>query len=190
MPQQRREALVTRSGGHSSFLVSHCGPFHHNRLSVTCPPRLPRSAGFSCVGTWRQVIAGWACIFLTRFITNCLYSPPPLIQWSATVLSSHPKDCFTGNPSSAQRTLLIRFVTIWADTSSKRGIVSPVWLVVLSLQPNLCSHLISASPLHVRSWTRHLRLHHQRREARFPLSLLAEVSRLLVLSPLVVALSL
>ena len=82
--------LVTMSVGHFSLSESHSGPCHHTLLSSTCPPRLPRSAGFSLVGTWRQVIPECSCIFIALFAMNYLYSPPPFIQWRATELSSHP----------------------------------------------------------------------------------------------------
>ena len=82
--------VVTMSVGHFSLSESHSGPCHHSLLPSTCPPRLPRSAGFSLVGTWRQVIPECSCIFIALFATNCLYSPPLFIQWRATELSSHP----------------------------------------------------------------------------------------------------
>ena len=81
---------VTMSVGHFSLSESYSGPCHHSLLSSTCPPRLPRSAGFSLVGTWRQVIPECSCIFIALFAMNYLYSPPPFIQWRATELSSHP----------------------------------------------------------------------------------------------------
>ena len=67
--------LVTMSVGHFSLSESNSGPCHHSLLSSTCPPRLPRSAGFSLVDTWRQVIPKCSCIFicLLRAVCNRRY---------------------------------------------------------------------------------------------------------------------
>ena len=64
--------LVTMTVGHFSLTESHSGPCHHRLLSSTCPPRLPKSAGFSLVGTWRQVIPKCSCIFIALSATSCL----------------------------------------------------------------------------------------------------------------------
>ena len=65
------------SEGHSHLLGSQSVSCHYSLQSLTYPPRLPRSAGFSFLGTWRQEIFGSACIFFTLYTTNSLYSPPP-----------------------------------------------------------------------------------------------------------------
>ena len=48
---------VVGLGGHLSWLASHVGPFHHRVDSVTLPPRLAKSAGFSEVPTCRHEIS-------------------------------------------------------------------------------------------------------------------------------------
>ena len=63
---------------------SHFRPCHQRLPScATGPPQLLRYAGF---GTYLHVIQFLSQILRTRLCTNCLYSPSPLIQWSATVL--------------------------------------------------------------------------------------------------------
>ena len=50
-------AVVVTSTGQALGSESHFGPCHQRSLScATGPPRLPRSAGFSLVGTYRHVI--------------------------------------------------------------------------------------------------------------------------------------
>ena len=81
-------AVVVMSIGQALGCESHFGPCHHRSPSCgTGPPRLPRSAGFSLVGTYLHVIQILSRILHTRLCTNCLYSPSPLIQWSITVQS-------------------------------------------------------------------------------------------------------
>ena len=63
--------LVTMSVGHFSLSESHSIPCHHSLLSSTCPPRLPRSAGISLVGTWRQVIPECSCVFIALLWALC-----------------------------------------------------------------------------------------------------------------------
>ena len=117
---------VTRSGGHALGSLSHAGPFHHSCFSsVTGPPRLARSAGLSLVGTCLHVMSPCSLIFRTQFATNCLKSPFPRIQCSATLLSSQQCREDTGNPCSASCTLLRRFTAMWPETSSRWGIVNP-----------------------------------------------------------------
>ena len=41
----------TKPGGHFDESLSHSVPCFHSWLSVTFSPRLPKSAGFSVVGT-------------------------------------------------------------------------------------------------------------------------------------------
>ena len=52
-----------------------------------------------------------------------LKDPPPLIQWSATVLSLLPCTDVIGYPSSAVLTLSTRFAAMCAATNSNFGIV-------------------------------------------------------------------
>ncbi len=100
--------MVVTSSGQRSCLDSHSGPLNHNcDGSVTLPPRLPRSAGFSLVFTYRHWMYALSNIFRTRFRTNCLYSPPPFSQCRATVLSSQPYTSLTGKPSKACFTLIV-----------------------------------------------------------------------------------
>ena len=112
------EGLAMISGGHSSGFSNQFGPFHHNSAFVTLPPLLPRSAGFSVVGTWCQVISWWAWILWIRLAMNCLYSPWSWIQCSGTLLSNQQYKSVTGNPASAFLTLQMRLVAmymlIWA----------------------------------------------------------------------------
>ena len=97
-------ACVTISSGQLVRSANHSRPLHHSCTSVTLPPRLPRSAGFSVEGTWRHWVFGWLWIFRTRFVTNWRYSPWSRNQCNATVLSNQqivpfcgkwePVDCF------------------------------------------------------------------------------------------------
>ena len=80
---------VTRSGGHALGSLSHAGPLHHSCFSsVTGSLRLATSAGLSLVAMYLHVMSPCSLIFRTRFATNCLKSPFPRIQCSATLLSS------------------------------------------------------------------------------------------------------
>ena len=65
----------------------------------------------------------FSLIILTLLETNCLYVPPPLVQWRATRLSNHPNTALTGYPENAVRTLPTKFAAICPDTSSSLGIV-------------------------------------------------------------------
>ena len=84
---------VTISSGQLQLSLSQSGPFNHSSFPFTSPPRLATSAGLQSVGTYRHYMLSLDWIFFTRFATNCLCCPPPLIQWSATVLSSQPYVC-------------------------------------------------------------------------------------------------
>ena len=96
-------SCVTISSGRLVRSANHSG-HHHSCTSVTLPPRLPRSAGFSVEGTWRHWVFGWLWIFRTWFVTNWWYSPWSRNQCNATVLSNQqivpfcgkwePVDCF------------------------------------------------------------------------------------------------
>ena len=80
---------VTRSGGHALGSLSHAGPLHHSCFSsVTGSLRLATSAGLPLVAMYLHVMSPCSLIFRTRFATNCLKSPFPRIQCSATLLSS------------------------------------------------------------------------------------------------------
>jgi len=52
-------ACVMISSGQLVRSANHSGPLHHSCTSVTLPPRLPRSAGFSVEGTWCHWVFGW-----------------------------------------------------------------------------------------------------------------------------------
>lgn len=68
------------SGGQFAVSLSQVGPWFQRLLLTTFPPRLPRSAGLSSVGTWCQLTYPCCWILFTWFDTNCRYSPWPLIQ--------------------------------------------------------------------------------------------------------------
>ena len=68
-------AVVVMSTGQALGCESHFGPCHQRSSScATGPPRLPRSAGFSLVGTYLHFIQFLSRILRTRLCTNCLYS--------------------------------------------------------------------------------------------------------------------
>ena len=118
------EDRVTGLIGHLELSWSHSGPCCQS-AECTGAPLLARSAGFSSVGTYLHSTSLCSCILATRFATNCLYWPFPLIQWSATVLSNHPNIFGEGTLSRALRTFTNRLVAMCAAINSRRGIVSP-----------------------------------------------------------------
>lgn len=74
-------AVVVMSTGQAIGCESHFGLCHQRSSScATGPPRPPRSAQFSLVGTYLHVIQFLSRILCTWLCTNCLYSPSSLIQ--------------------------------------------------------------------------------------------------------------
>ena len=84
--------LITGLLGHVHLSWSHSRPWCQSADEWIEPPLLARSAGFCSVDTYLHWISCCNCILATRFATNCLYWPFPLIKCKATVLSLHPYD--------------------------------------------------------------------------------------------------
>ena len=116
---QSRHPLATHA-------TTRASPSAHQKRSVY-QHLLPMSAGFSFIGTCLQLIS-FSRIFLTRFLTNCLYLPLPRIQCSATVLSSQPQTLLMGKPCWTCFTFCTRFAAICPTTSSNQGIISPFFV--------------------------------------------------------------